>query len=401
MNAANSALPPQSTAAAAPVRSRRMRQLMWLAGITAFTVVLALVSVLWRSRATEAAFTPTLAFPGLAERINDVAVISVETKDKAFTITRKAGGGWVLPGKAGFAASAATVRSTLIALSTLELLQTRTQRAEWHQKLDLNAPKEGGQGAVVSLSDGSGKSMGSLIVGKAAEGLNAGGRSALYVRRPAEAQTYAAAGQLDLKRKEADWLEARFLDFDRSRVREAAIRPAQGPAYVVRRAKAEDQNFTLVTPIPAGRQLRTETEPNGVGQALFNLSIEDVVPATEIDFKAATYAAFLTFDGLALSFRLVEKDQAFWTTISVTRDPAFVPPAPQAGQSTPIPPETKAKMLNDLTAGWAFRLSRFKGVLMTSPLVDLTKALEGSGATPGTAQPAAPPAQPRGRRRGR
>jgi hypothetical protein len=325
---------------------------------------------------TGQAFKPVRMFPGLADRLPEVTGLTIESKGKMFTVTRTRDGKWVLPGKGNFPADRDLVQSTLIALSESDLIDQRTSRKDWHARLDLGSPKDGGAGSVISVLGANGAKIGQIVAGKGVEGFNQGDKTAAYVRRVDEDQTYVALGKLQLKANETDWLDKRFLDYDRSRVAYAALRPPKGPAYSVKRATAGEENFVLENALPRGRTLRTEREPNGVGQALFNFTIEDVAPAKDIDFSNASFAAFRTFNGVTLSFAIARKNEDYWVTVNATgQDQA--PPPPKPGETVPVLASVEAKAINDRAAGWAFKIPKFKGVLMTAPLEDLMAPLGG------------------------
>lgn len=360
---------------------RRMQALRVLAGVTALTVVGAGLARWMDVESTGQAFKPIRMFPGLADRLPEVTGLTIESKGKMFTVTRTQDGKWVLPGKGNFPADRDLVQSTLIALSETDLIDRRTARKDWHGRLDLGLPKDDGAGSVVTVLGANGAKIGEIVAGKGVEGFNQGDKTAAYVRRMGEDQTYVALGKLQLKATETDWLDKRFLDYDRSRVAYAAIKPPKGPAYSVKRAKAEDENFVLETALPRGRTLRTEREPNGVGQALFNFTIEDVAPVKDIDFSGASFAAFRTFNGVTISVAAARKAEDYWITVNATgEDQPLSPPKP--GEKLPPLASAEAKAINDRAAGWAFKVPKFKGVLMTAPLEDLLAPLGGPPSGP-------------------
>lgn len=365
-----------SSAAAPRALVRRMRALRILAGVTALTVVGAGVARWMDVESTGQIFKPERMFPGLAEKLGDVTALTIESKGKMFTVTRTQDGKWVLPGKGNFPANRDLVQSTLIALSEADLIDQRTARKDWLGRLDLGLPKDGGLGSVITIVGANGTKLGEIVAGKGVEGFNQGDKTAAYVRRVGEDQTYVALGKLQLKASESEWLDKRFLDYDRARVSYAAIKPPKGPGYSVTRAKASDENFTLETALPRGRTLRSEREPNGVGQALLNFSIEDVAPVKDIDFSAASFAAFRTFNGVTLSFAIARKGDDYWVSVNATgADQA--PPPPKPGEVLPPLASVEAKAINDRAAGWAFKIPKFKGVLMTAPLEDLLAPVGG------------------------
>jgi len=367
-----------------PVLKRRLRALTHLAVVTSFAVLLAAITIWQRASTGEPEFKPEPVFATLRARAEEVATIRVETKAQAFNITRTAQGAWVLPDKSGYRADFNSVRRTILSLVDLQLVERRTARADWHERLGLGLPKKGGSGTLVTLKDGKGEVLATLITGASVEGASAGGRQALYVRRPEQNQTFVARGTLDIESEQARWLDQTFIDLARDRVKTAAMKPFKGRPYSVTRAKPEDENFVLVEAIPPGRVLRSEAEPNGIGNALLGMSFDDVQPLSKVDFAGAAQAAFATFDGLSLSLSLIEKERDFWITITAAADPSLKPPTPPGVTSSKLKPDVakEAKEINALVAGWAYKIPRYKGTLLTAPLEDLLKPVGAPPAGP-------------------
>ncbi len=362
-----------------PVLKRRLQSLTYLGIATGVAVLLAVFSVWQRSSIGEAEFKAQRMFPSLAAKVDDIATIQVETKGAAFNVSRNAQGDWVLPDKMNYPADFSTVRKAILGLSELDLVEGRTSRADWQERLGLGLPKSGGSGTLVTVKDKKGEVLASLIAGSSVEGASAGERQAIYVRRPNQNQTFVARGNFSVPTEERQWLSKAFIDLARDRVKTAAIKPFKGRAYSVTRAKPEDTNFRVVEAIPAGRILRTESEPNGIGNALLGLSFDDVAPQSKFDFTNAARAAFLSFDGLTLSLSLIEQDRDFWMTVSAVANlQPEAPPAPGAATPKLKPDVTKeAKEINAVVAGWAYKIPRYKGVLLSSPLDDLLKPVGG------------------------
>ena len=291
-----------------PVLKRRLQSLTYLGVATGVAVLLAVISVWQRASTGEPEFKPQRMFPSLAAKIDNVATIQVETKGAAFNVSRTAQGDWVLPDKMNYPADFSIVRKTILGLSELDLVEGRTSRADWQERLGLGLPKSGGSGTMVTLKDKKGEVLASLIAGGSVEGASAGSRQAIYVRRPNQNQTFVARGNFSAPTDQQQWLNKAFISLARDRVKTAAIKPFKGRAYSVTRAKPNDENFRVVEAIPAGRILRTENEANGIGNALLGLSFDDVAPQSKFDFANAARAAFLSFDGLTLSLSLIEKD---------------------------------------------------------------------------------------------
>lgn len=361
-----------------PVLKRRVRALSYLAGATGLAVLLAAVSLYQRASTGEPDFKPVRMFADLEKRLEDVAAIQIETKAASFNVVRDAQGNWTLPDRAKYPADFDTVRKTILGLAELDLVAQKTSRAESQEKLGLGVPKTGGSGTLVTLKDGKGEVLASLIAGATAEGESAGGRQAIYVRRPDEQQTYVARGTFQATTDQAQWLSKAFIDLARERVKTVLMKPFKGRPYTVTRAKPEDANFRIVEAIPAGRQLRTETEPNGIGNALIGLSFEDVKAQQLVDFTGAASFTAATFDGLTLGIKVVEKDRDFWIAVEAVADPSVQPPPAKPGETKLKPDVAKeAKEINGVVAGWAYKIPRYKGTLMTAPMEDLLRPVGG------------------------
>lgn len=377
-----------------PVLKRRQRSLAYLAGVTGVFVLLAIATLWMRSSETHPVFPVVRMFPGLEAKVDDVASIQIETKAASFNVVRDAKGEWTLPDKSNYPADFNLVRATILGLAELDLVDARTTRSDFHERLGLGLPKSGGSGTLVTLKDGKGEVLASAITGVTVEGASTDNRQAIYVRRANDAQAYVARGNLKVEGLQAQWLSKAFIVLARDRVKTAVIKPLKGRTYTVTRASPKDETFRVVEQLPAGRVMRTEGEANGVGNALLGISFDDVTPASKIDFTGASRAAYMTFDGLTLTLSLVEKDRDFWLTANAISTPVPAAPVAPATPGKPAePPQLKpdvdgeAKELNKLMAGWAYKVPRYKAILMASPLDDLLRP----AGSPEPTRPTAPP----------
>ena len=111
-----------------------------------------------------------------------------------------------------------------------------------------------------------------LIVGKSA------GAHSVYVRLADSPQSLLASPAPPVDADPKGWLERALIDVAPERVREIEEHPAQGAAFTVARAKAEQNDFT-VTPLPKGRELSSPGAANALAAALSSLTLEDVSKA--------------------------------------------------------------------------------------------------------------------------
>ena len=352
----------------------RRRNLTILSGITALFVVLAVIAVLQQASSLAPKFAPRLFFPGLTERVNDVAEIAVISKSGTFHV-RLNQGKWTVVEKAGFPADAAQVRSVAGGIADLTTLEPKTNRADWLNFVGLGAPDKGGDGIDVKLTDAMGKPLAEILVGKSQGTADDLGRTQLYVRKPDENQTWLARGSLAPKPNAADWLDKNVIAIARDRVKGATVTPAAGPAYTLARDSKDQQDFKLLD-MPAGRQLSFEGSPDGVGSALIGFDFEDVAKADSFDFSKAPQSVTHTFDGLDVTVRIAAKDKDRWATIA-------------AAGTNPMT-QNEAMAINARLSGWAFKLQPEKADQFLATRETLLKP-PGSPATP-----AAAPGRPAG-----
>jgi len=351
-----------------PVLARRIRALSWLGLATALAILCAFIAQWQRGASGESDFRPVRMFPALEKEMDRVTRIEVQAKTGAFSIVREGDGKWILPDKGNYRADFNQVRRTVIGLSGLELVEKRTARPEWHDRLGLGPPQDSGAGAVITLKGAASETLASLIIGDTVEGAASGGRQAIYVRKPDDPQTFVARGSFEAVIDAARWLDKSFIDFARDRIKAVSMKPFQGPAYTLTRATADTANFAIVERLPAGRSLRSAEEPNGVGNALIGMSFTDVVPQREIDFSKAARASFQTFDGMALNIVIAQRDKDFWIAFDAVEIPQAAPAT--SGKETGLKPNIAAEVaeLNAMGKGRAFKVARFKGTLLTTPL---------------------------------
>lgn len=350
-----------------PVLQRRIRALTILAGATVLLVLCAIISQWQRTASGEASFEAVRMFPDLEAQAQRVASIEVQAKDTSFTVTRDASGNWVVPSRGNYRADFNEVRRAVLGIASLRLVEQRTARADVQDKLGLGLPAKGGAGTVLTLKDDKGGVLASLVAGLPVEGASAGERSSIYVRRPDEAQAWVARGSFEAVTDVARWLDKSFIDFSPDRVRTVSMKPFTGPSYTVTRPTPQTANFSLVERLPSGRSLRSAEEPNGIGNALIGISFTDVRPQGEIDFSKPARVSFQTFDGMALNIMIVERDKDFWIAFDAVEIPA-APATP--GKDTGLKPNIPAEVaeLNAMGKGRTFKVARFKGTLLTSPL---------------------------------
>jgi hypothetical protein len=342
----------------------RKRNLAILGGVTLLFVILAIVAVVQQTASLAPKFDQRPFFPGVTDRMNDLGEIAITSKSGTFHI-RLNQGKWVVVERDSFPADLAQVRSVAVGVAQLTTLEPKTNRAEWLNYVGLSAPNKGGDAVDVKLTDNAGKELAEILVGRPQGAADDLGRTALYVRRPNEDQSWLARGNLTPKPNAADWLDKNVLNIARDRVKGASVTPATGPSYNLSRDSKDQQDFKLLD-MPPGRQLSFEGSPDGVGSAIIGFDFDDVAKANPSDFANVPQSVTHTFDGLDITVKIATKGMDHWATVA-------------AAGTNPMT-ETEAASINARLAGWAFKLQESKVQQFISPRETLLKEPAGAPA---------------------
>ncbi len=319
----------------------------------------------------EASLLDQPVFPGLADRLGAAATVELRRHDGAVTLKRD-GDAWLVAEKHRFPAQPGRVRELFVGLAELRLVEERTANPELFSRLGLEDPNTPGATSVlVTVKDQAGRELVALIVGRRRVRTAATLPEAVHVRRPGEARAWLAEGTLRADTDPLLWLERDILDIRRDRVASVTTQRAGAEPLTLRRASPSDE-FVLVGR-PEGfnaDRIRLDDLP----RALEFLSFSDVMPAPALaDASPAGEAQILTFDGLTVTLRLAEHENARWATVAVS----WSAPAPALGEDAPtalLRPEAtraEAETIAARVRGWAFRLPDWKADVLTYRLEDV------------------------------
>ena len=274
--------------------------------------------------------------PELGQRINDVATLSIEHAGSSFSITR-GDETWGLAEKGNYPVDMAKVRQLLISLSEAEVIEEKTSSPELYERLGVQDPDESEESSTrLTLLDQGGTKLASMIVGDrraAAGGMPTAGASpteAYYLRKDGEAASWLVSGKLSVDGEESGWLEREVLNVDRERIAAARIEHGDGEVLAARKSGPEEANFEL-SDVPEDRELRYEGVANTFGSSLSNLSLDDVVPASDFEFSdpLTARANFWTFDHMRVDVELEERDEKLYARFEAAYDESG-PTAPGA-----------------------------------------------------------------------
>jgi hypothetical protein len=339
----------------------RRRNLFLLAAVAAIMVVLAIVALIHQTREVAPHYTPRSFLPGLASEVRDVARIRMDSKSGSLDVVFKPDRGWIVASHENYPASFEKVRETLVGLAAMQTIEPKTARPDWLHYLDLIPPPKG-DGIRITLQDGYGRTMASIITGKNEDIGDPSGAVGLFVRRPNSNQTWLVRSVFTPKTSPFDWLDKQVIDIDTGKIQEAAVTPVDGPSYELRRNKAGDPDLKLVN-LPQGREIAYPGAADGIAGSISNFTFDDVKHARGFDFSDghATRLVARTFDGLIVTVEAIKQGQEYWATVSADAAPG----KPGA--------QRQARAIDSRASGWAYKLPPYKGQQIMTTLQSLLK----------------------------
>jgi uncharacterized protein DUF4340 len=344
----------------------RRRNLLFLAGIAAIMVVLAIVALVQQSREVSPHHTARSFLPGLASEVREVARIRIDSKSGSLDVVFKPDRGWIVATHDDYPASFEKVRETLVGLAAMQTIEPKTARPDWLHYLDLTPPPKG-DGIEITLQDGHGRTLASVITGKNEDIGDPSGAVGLFVRRANSNQTWLVRSVFTPKTSPIDWLDRQVIDVDTAKIQEADVTPVNGPSYELRRDKPGDPDLKLVN-LPQGREIAYPGAADGIAGSISNFTFDDVKPARGFDFSDghATRLVARTFDGLNVTVQAIKQGQDFWATVSADAAPG----KPDA--------QRQARAVDSRASGWAYKLPQYKGQQIMTTLDSLLKPKAGT-----------------------
>ena len=345
------------------------------------------------------AATDTVLLPELASNLNDVRSVRVESSEGTFTLALK-DDTWGMVEKAHYPIDESKVRKLLFALRDAEILEEKTSKPEFYEKLGVQG-LEGDESPSVHVTverDGGAK-LASLIVGnrRVAQGR---ADEAYYARRADEAQSLLVEADLRIDKADAAWLDKEIVDLPRDRVRAIEIVHADGERVFVHKDDEDATDYELAA-IPEGKELRYAGAPASLASGLTRLQMDDVRAAGDTTLPDAplAVASFWTYDGMkvvttvyeAEEDKLLAKVEAAYDEVGPPIEmmgpavPIDIEGAADEGESeepaaearkTPEEVQAEASALTDKAAPWIYVLPSWKKSTLAKRADELLKDIE-------------------------
>ena len=351
----------------------RRRNLVVLGGFALLSVVLAAATLWLQAQETAARFTPGEFLPGFAAQVKNATRIHIVSRDNAFDVTYSPAKGWVLPSRGNYPANFEQVRHTLIDLATMETVEPKTARADWHSYIGLETPPKG-NGTAITISDKNDHVLAAILVGNTADLTNAQGATGVFVRHPGDNQSYLARAVYPFHPNLPDWLSTGVMMVESARLNTITVTPVSGAGFTVKRDHPSDQEYKLDGPAPPKGMQANAAMVNMVPQLITDFTFVDVQPASQVDFSKPVRLAAHTFDGQNIHIDAVTVKDATWIRVSA-----------EADKGTPTMQRQEADMINARAAQWAYKLPPDKGRLLAmtrDKLITKAEAPEGQPGLP-------------------
>lgn len=294
-------------------------------------------AALWVSQHKDPALPQTgqRVFPDFMTKINEVAAIRVSAAEGTFTIVRE-GESWNVNEKHGYPAHVGKIREALIGLGELTILEPKTSKPEFYEKLGVqDVEAEGASSTEVTLTDAAATTLAKLIVGNQ-HPAGPSGQDEVYVRKSGDPRTWLATGNLSVPTMADEWLDKDFLEVEPKRVRSLRISYPDATTLRMAKERPDEHDFTVVN-LPTGTEVESQFAVNNLVSTITSLSFDDVKPKSEITFddQSVVTAVFETFDGLEVTVTLLPEDEKHYVKVSAAfKDDLIWKPESEEGADT-------------------------------------------------------------------
>jgi Domain of unknown function (DUF4340) len=358
----------------------RSKSFLVLAVAALLAVTAAAGSVYWRATSHALPPTPAALFPGLLDRVNEVARVEVATAHGSFTIKKGEGDNWGMVEKDGYPVRYDTVKQAVVGVAGMQPLEAKTAKPELYAKIKVLDPRtdtgaESDKGVLLRFLTADDQEIAAVIVGKTRSLQTATREGWFYVRKPDEARSWLVATRLDAADKAKNWLDIDVPRLERDRLHAVDSRRPDGDPVMVSRPNPDETNF-MVDNMPEGKEMIHDTAANSFASALGYISFDDVARAEKIDFSKAVTADYRTFDGLVLTVDVTSVGSKWWARFHAAFDADGVrldglSEAAKKKLKSVDEVKAEAEAINKRFGLWAYNIPKFKADDFTTTMSKL------------------------------
>jgi len=342
----------------------KRQKLLLLAAITIAVIIIA--ALFNQSRAPQTTIEKETLFPELADKVNDVSRIEIKSSENPDVILQKMQGGqWALQSADDYPAQFDKVKDVVVSLSQLKILATKTDNPKLYPELGVEDPEgKNTSSLLLTLSDQSGTTLASLIVGKPRKNNTGSNRPNLYVRKADAKNALLVEGYLQLKSNNNAWYERNVIHIPASRIQDVNIVKSNGDHLLINKRAEGDTDFKVIE----GNTASPSVLLNKLGTFFEDMNVEGVHAANNFKFPDdVTVTTFTTFNGLVITVKNVLSDDKAFAHFSFTTaasdhgsiNTEATDEKPENSSET-ISIEEESQLWNQFLSHWVYEIPEFK-----------------------------------------
>jgi len=324
-------------------------------------VVIVIAALFTQSRAPQTTIEKETLFPELAGKINDVSRIEIKSSEDSDVVLQKMEGGqWALQSADNYPAQFDKIKDVVVGLSQMKILATKTDNPKLYPELGVEGPEgDNTSSLLLTLSDQSGTTLASLIVGKPRNNNSGSNRPNLYVRKADAKNALLVEGYLQLKSNNNDWYERNVIHIPASRIQNINIVKNTGEHLLIKKHAEGDTEFKVIE----GNTASPSVLLNKLGTFFEDMHVEGVHAADNFVFPDdATITTFKTFNGLVITVKNVLSDGKAFAHFSFTTAATSESPVNEIAEKTSgtISVEEETRLWNEFISNWIYEIPEFK-----------------------------------------
>lgn len=330
--------------------------------LTALTIVVIVIATLFsQSRAPQTTIEKETLFPELAGKINDVMRIEIKSSEKRDVILQKMEDGlWVLESADNYPAQFDKIKDVVVSLSQLKILATKTDNPKLYPDLGVEGPEtENTSSLLLTLSDQSGATLATLIVGKPRKSSTGSTRPNLYVRKANVKNALLVEGYLQLKPDNNGWYERNVIHIPTSRIQSVNIVKSTGDHLTMNKRSEGDTGFKVIE----GKTTSPSVLLTKLGTFFEDMHVEGVHAANNFEFPDdTTITTFKTFNGLVITVKNILSDGKAFAHFSFTTATTSKNAVNEISENNPqaISVEEESRHGNEIMSNWVYEIPEFK-----------------------------------------
>lgn len=331
-----------------------------LAVVTVAAAIIAVTTYAAQNRWSQVKVSGASLFPGLAAQASGIARIELKQGDKSLVLARDKDT-WTVSDRGGYPAKPEAVRGLLVKLANAELVEGKTRNKDRYGLLELEDPAaKDAKSRLLRLLDEKGGVIAETIVGKKRFDAFGGSKSATYVRRPNDAQTWLSNADLDVSPSVRDWVQAGVLDVGTAKIAKLTLEiPGEEPLVIARDA-GDATKYALVG-MPEGKKLKEGAGIDAIVRAAGNIELEDVRKAAATTPPGEVSVARIEADGgLSVTLKLRREGEDSWVSVEA------------AGAESDA--KKTAEDIGKRTQGWEYKVPSYKAQSILKRRADLFEA---------------------------